>query len=312
MLTTTARRTARRAVDGFCRESDLGWRWGINAAPSMRFRTDGGASHLTDAGRETVETLRRDGVAVTTMHDLLGSDELMDAVRDRVESLIEANGVELASRAARLRDPDVAAVDKRYLLEMLGPLPAVRSEDPLARLVAHPRVRGVAEAYSRMRLRVYDFNAWYNLANEGDATQSQRWHRDLPEDHDIVKVFVYVRDVPEGAGPLSYVVGSHVKPGRYLDLPTEWDGIGHRVADEQVESVFGLDSIATVPGKAGTVVFADTRGLHRGGWARTEDRVVVQGLYASRSCNRPGSLLADPDEDRTALLADYALLPPDQ
>ena len=38
----------------------------------------------------------------------------------------------------------------------------------------------------------------------------------------------------------------------------------------------------------------------------------MQGLYASRSCNRPGSLVADPSEDRAALLADYGLLPPDQ
>lgn len=308
-MLTTVRRGARKAIDGFSRESEIGWRWGRNASPTLRYRREGGDAQLTPAGRDAVARLRRDGVAVTSMHDLLGSDELMDAVMRRVEGLIEANSEELASRARRLGERD-GSFDKPYLLEMLGPMPTVRSDDPLARLVAHPRVRGVAEAYSGMRLRVYDYNAWFNIASDGEATLSQKWHRDLPEDHDIVKVFVYVRDVPEGAGPLSYVVGSHTKQGRRVNLPATWDGVGYRISDEDVESAYGADSIASVPGKAGTVVFADTRGLHRGGWARTHDRVVVQGLYASRSCNRPGSLVAHPDEQRDALSRDYAVLSP--
>jgi len=59
------------------------------------------------------------------------------------------------------------------------------------------------------------------------------------------------------------------------------------------------------------VVFADTRGLHRGGWARTDDRVVVQGLYASRACNRPGVLVPAREPDRGRLVKDFALLTPE-
>ena len=162
-----------------------------------------------------------------------------------------------------------------------------------------------------MRLRVYDYNAWLNLASPGDATQSQKWHRDLPEDHDIVKVFLYVRDVPEGAGPLSYVAGTHTAEGRRLRLPETWDGIGFRVNDTDVDRALAGARVVTAPGPAGTVVFADTRGLHRGGWARDTDRLVALGLYASRSCNRPGSLVPARGDERAALARDFAVLPPD-
>jgi hypothetical protein len=120
-----------------------------------------------------------------------------------------------------------------------------------------------------------------------------------------------VRDVPEGAGPMSYVAGSHTSTGRKIRLPESYDGIGYRYADEDVAAAARDTAIVSVPGSAGTVVFADTRGLHRGGWARTDDRVVVQGLYASRACNRPGVLVPGRESDRGGLVKDFALLRPE-
>ena len=39
---------------------------------------------------------------------------------------------------------------------------------------------------------------------------------------------------------------------------------------------------------AGTIVFADTTGWHRGGFAVTSDRFVVQALFQSNRCtSRP-------------------------
>jgi len=307
------RRTVRYGIDTFSRESEIGWRWGRNAGPALRFRTDGGDDSLTKAGRRAVADLCRDGVAVTNVEELLGSRTLFDEVRGQIEGLIEAHTPEIQARVERYgAGGDAAGADKQYLVELLGPMPAVHPAEPIARFVAHPLIRGVAEASSRMRLRVFDYNAWYNVALDGEATQSQRWHRDLPEDRDIVKVFLYVRDVPEGAGPLSYVTGTHTGKGRRLRLPETWDGIGYRIDDADVESHALGGHVASVPGPAGTVVFANTRGLHRGGWARTDDRVVVQGLYASRSCNRPGSLVVGQGENADALRHDFAILAADQ
>ena len=135
--------------------------------------------------------------------------------------------------------------------------------------------RGVAEAYTRMELRLRDLNAWINVPTKGDAFSSQRWHRDLPEDHDIVKVFLYVRDVPEGAGPLSYVTGSHTTAGRRVELPTTFDGIGYRIDSFFLSDhtgrlqggLFGLDGIHPTTSGYGLVAqqVLDLIGLSRAG-----------------------------------------------
>ena len=136
MLLDRPRHAARKAVDGFSRESELGWRWGRNAGPTLRFRTDGGATALTKAGRAVVADLRRDGVALTTAHALLGSDDLVEQVRAQVEGLVHRQRHEIAEQSAALRGGGADGAGKTYLVELLGPMPAVCRDDPLAPLGA--------------------------------------------------------------------------------------------------------------------------------------------------------------------------------
>jgi hypothetical protein len=185
---------------------------------------------------------------------------------------------------------------------LLGTSPALSPSDPLVKFALHPQVRGIAETYSRMRLGVHDLNIWVNRPVSGDQPiQSQRWHRDLPEDLHIVKCFLYLSDVTEGAGPLQYVTGTNTPRGRRIRLRTSFDGIGHRLNDEDVTAAFGPDQIVTAVAEAGAVVFADTRGIHRGGYARDLERVVVQITYASHACSRPRTLRPAPGFRRREL-----------
>ena len=52
--------------------------------------------------------------------------------------------------------------------------------------------------------------------NAKKRVASQRWHRDPDDDH-IVKMFIYLSDVAEEAGPFEYVRDS-AAGGRYGDL----------------------------------------------------------------------------------------------
>ena len=101
---------------------------------------------------------------------------------------------------------------------------------------------------------------------------SQRWHRD-PEDDHIVKMFIYFSDVDEEAGPFEYVRDS-AAGGKYGDV-FPW-GQGHRYPSaEELEAAVDPDDRLTMTGPAGTVIFCDTAGFHRGGFARTKPRILI-------------------------------------
>jgi hypothetical protein len=262
-------------------------RYVFNAVPVLQHRRL--PAPLAPAAAEVAAQLIESGVAMSNVSSLLGGTEIVD---------------KLVAQAAMLRAQDDGEVDaaKPFLTELLGSAPMLRPEDPLLAVALHPQVKGVAESYCRMRLRVQDVNIWVNQAlATGAPTQSQRWHRDLPEDLNIVKCFVYLSDVPDEAGPLQYVIGSNTSEGRKVQLAEEFDGIGHRLSDSDVMATFGAEHIMTARAPAGTMVFADTRGVHRGGFAQQGERVVVQITYASGACTRPRTLRAAPGVDRRQL-----------
>ena len=258
----------------------------LNAGPVRRYRRR--PALLGEESARVWGELRARGIARSSVIELLGNERPYRRLQDQA--------AELRSRDDLVRDPA-----KPFLTELFGSSPEISPTDPLLELALHPQVRGVAEAYAAMELRVTDVNVWVNTPVDGAPTQSQRWHRDLPEDDDIVKCFVYLSDVPEGAGPLHYVAGTNTRQGRKAKLPAEFDGIGYRLSDDDVARHFGAEQVVSGQGRAGTLVFADTRGIHRGGFARDQERVVGQITYASRACSRPANLRAAAGADRRAL-----------
>jgi hypothetical protein len=278
-LSTTVRRRLRVAVRRVRCESRLISRYVFNPMAVWSFRA--GPPVLSGEAARVVGELRSSGVVMTTVDKLLGSTDPYRRVRDRIAEL----------REQQSENPDPS---KPYLVELLGARPAISADDPIAAFALLPEVRGIAEVYAQMKLRVQDVNVWVNTPTGGDATQSQRWHRDLPEDHDIVKCFVYFSDVTPGSGPLQYAPRTNTRSGRRLKFQTEFDGIGYRIPDAAVAQTFG-DEVVTATGPEETMVFADTRGVHRGGFAVDSERVVLQITYASNACCRPRNLVPADD-----------------
>lgn len=230
---------------------------------------------LSTAAAALADRLIADGVAAAPAVDVVGDPDLVARVRERAADLYAA------PRPAR--DPL-----KPYLFQLLGENPELRPDDPLLQFALDPQIRGIAERYCGMRLRVQDLNVWVNEPTDAPAQQSQRWHRDVPEDHDIVKCFFYLSDVTPAAGPMSYVAGTNTHEGRRVKMPTQYDGGGYRLSNEDVAEAFPAERTVTAAGPAGTVIFADTLGVHRGGHATGAERVVLQITYGSHaSLRRP-------------------------
>ena len=247
---------------------------------------------VTADGRRVIADLRRDGVALSDVESLTGDPGLFARILSRVDELL-AQEQETVDR--RRDDRSHGGVSKPFLVELLGDRPMVSRRDPLTEFVLHDGVRGVAEAYYRMQVDLRDLNVWLNLRGDGPATSSQRWHRDLREDHSIVKCFLFLRDVTVDNGATEYALGTHRGRGARLTTSSVYDGIGWRVADEGAfEQVVPVERRRHATGPAGTVAFMDTAGYHRGGQARGADRLLVQALYASGSSIRPRTLQLDP------------------
>jgi hypothetical protein len=275
------------------RDQELVGRYVLNLMPVVRYRREGPV--LGPAARAAAEALGRDGLAQAPLAELVGDDRAFERLEGHAGRLyVQTFGPEGTKRAP-------TAYGKPYLVELMGARPALAPDDPVLRLALHPQIKGVAEAYAGMRLRVQDVNVWVNLPTSGGARQSQRWHRDAPNDHTIVKCFIYLSPVSRSNGAMTYVVGTHAGADRKRRLPSDWDGIGQRIPDEAVERVFPPERIRAAVGDAGTVLFADTLGLHRGGQATDNERQVVMITYSSNACTRRPQLTAAQGVGRSEL-----------
>ncbi len=246
------------------------WRYGFNLWPTMNFRRNPPA--LTETQRQLVETMTRDGVVSFACHQIAGLADLVDQQRRETDEL-------LADWATR-PEQSGHAEEKSYLDELYGYRPRLDPSCSLARLAA--ALAPLAMAYMRMDVQVRYYNVWWNHPSDGAAKNSQLWHRDR-EDFHVVKAFVYLSDVGALNGPFRYVLGSQPE-GRPTTEPagTYESGIW-RGRDEEVERAVGAHRMVDMLGAAGTVVLADTRGLHAGGKVVERDRLLATIMFTSKT-----------------------------
>lgn len=146
----------------------------------------------------------------------------------------------------------------------------------------------IMAAYFKRYSKLRGIDLWYNIAGGTDKApeHSQNWHRD-GEDSELVKVFLYFNDIDETAGPFTFIPETH-SHGRYGDLfPasnkfTNMYG-GSYPTKEEVESSFKQEQIKVCTAKAGTLIFCDTNGIHRGGFCTLKDRILGNWIYTTPS-----------------------------
>jgi hypothetical protein len=253
-----------------------------NRASARRFAAD--RPVLDPVQRRVVDDLERDGIALVPFAELVGDDALWRALTDDIGTFAEQ---------AALEGPGEGASKDAYLIRRLRRLtkerkkqgirpasPAFAPDDPWIRLATSAQVLGVANAYRGMWTKLVDLDHWYTVPRgEQDRTGSQRWHRD-PEDQHVLKAFVYFNDIDDDAGPFQYIAGS-AEGRRYGDLwPWSVGGETYPPQDELARAVTESDYV-TARGPAGTIIFCDTSGFHRGGFARSRPRLMSYLTYTS-------------------------------
>lgn len=110
----------------------------------------------------------------------------------------------------------------------------------------------------------------WSYPQEGTGTGLQGFHRDC-DDWRFIKVFAYLTDVDEGAGPHVYVSGSHRERCGVRLTP---------YADEEVATRYGQQKMVRVTGPAGTLFAVDTHGVHKGLLPSSKPRLLLQIQYS--------------------------------
>jgi Phytanoyl-CoA dioxygenase (PhyH) len=291
----TRLRTTLRAA----KKTDFVWRYVSNLRQTLRYATD--ASHrLTVAERGLVDQLDQDGIAVTSIDSLVDSSQFNELERS-VADLLQNKAQAISELKVNAANEDTIG-SKTFNLEMLGSESTFDPEDTFARFALNDSFLRIANAYLRMVSKLRYYNVWYTAASESTARESQLWHFDR-EDNYILKAFLYLDDVDEGAGPFTYAPGTH-KKGKYRWIDPEFflEGGVRRTNDEQMKAVFPEDRWVKGLGKKGTLIFADTRGFHKGGEARTKDRLMYTCMYTSPA-SESMNLIRIPDKiDVSSLL----------
>ena len=153
-------------------------------------------------------------------------------------------------------------------------------DSPWLRVGASPAVLDVVNAYRGEPVRMHYLDNWYTVPYSGQDTRiaSQRWHRD-PEETNVVKMFLYLSEVDDGAGPFEYAKGTF-DGGRYDGFYPHAEGDLHPSEEVLYAAVAPEDRVA-MKGSPGSMFLCDTGGFHRGGFARTSPRILATWSYVS-------------------------------
>ena len=119
------------------------------------------------------------------------------------------------------------------------------------------------------------------VAGSKDPVQSQKWHRD-PQEMRTFKVFLYLSDVNEGSGPFVYLKGSSpTSKGKLSTIFPQIKPKGSYPEASVIEKLVSNEDIFTATASLGTVIFCDTAGIHKGGFATSNERIMATGFYPS-------------------------------
>jgi hypothetical protein len=276
-------------IAGKQRHNEFFWRYGFNLRPSVNYKLNSPTANDNSAAK-VIENLNRDGIAVTSIDELLADKKPFAELESAVENLLESRRDELQEIKLKAGDANLIGA-KTFNVELLGSEVEFDAESVFARFALQETFLNIANDYFGMLVKLRYYNVWQTFATVGAARESQLWHFDR-EDNYILKLFLYLKNVDEGAGPFIYAPKTHRKGklwGNQPEFSLEQNVM--RSTDEQMSAVVPPENWVRGIGKKGTIIFADTRGFHKGGEARTDDRLMFTSMFTSPASDSKRLLL---------------------
>jgi hypothetical protein len=232
---------------------------------------------LDDVQSRVVEALQRDGYVQLAFGDLFDDEGLWSDIEEHAARFVVETEAALAGDREGLR----VRAGKEFVVRRLSYGVEVGFDDPWFRACTSPRMLDIANTYVGLWSKLEYVDWWYSVPQpaEADRVSSQRWHRDF-NDRRLLKAFLYLVDVDEETGPFQYVPGS--APGGPHGGAWPWRPLGENYPPEdELEQRLPSDAWRVFTGSKGTLLFCNTAGFHRGGFATGKPRVLATATYSS-------------------------------
>jgi ectoine hydroxylase-related dioxygenase (phytanoyl-CoA dioxygenase family) len=256
-----------------------------------------------------LDRVRDQGYAVVSLSELVSEPAVASDLEEEAKRFMSETESELArerdgGESSLRRRPGKEFVVRKYAYDVeLG------LDDPWLRLGLNPRLLDIANTYLGMWAKLEYVDVWYTPpVDRAERQSSQRWHRDFNDRH-LLKAFLYLVDVDEDSGPFEYVPRS--APGNELDHFWPWRPLGENYPPDDEFAAKLAEKAVSFTGPKGTLIFCNTSGFHRGGFAIGKPRVLATVTYSSpaslASLTERNYSLRPGDEDGLAPQQRYAL-----
>ncbi len=280
------------------RNSGLVWQL-INVPSRLRFLMS--ARSPAPAEAAAIAALRERGIAVVPISELF-PPQVFDELKRCAEERWRVLGPEENFEQRRKRAGGVMTKNL-FLVDLWGPSTSSGPAAPHVLDLEHPFIRfslsepvlTIVNGYLGMLAKFREFFLQATIPTPPDLSPyaSQRWHAD-PDDRRMVKVFLYLSDVDGSAGPFTYIERSHSR-GKWRKLFPHAPKVKSRHPDPAfIARTIPPEDIFLATGRAGTIIFCDTSGVHRGGYATTCHRIMYTSVYTTRASARATRLVYPP------------------
>ena len=231
--------------------------------------------------RRIIQDLTNYGIAMAHCDELFPGENIFEELK-KCTGKLRVEKQNMNSSEEKLSKP--------FLTNLFEPTPFINFENPFHCFAAHPNIVNIVNGYFEMYAKLYYLTL--NLTTPVDASKeaiaSQRWHRD-PEDRKMCKVFLYLNDVDESAGPFMYLTKSRYGL-KYGALFPQKPPIGVYPDAAILEKAIAKEDIKICTGRAGTIIFCDTSGLHKGGYAIQKERIMFTAGYRTNGAVTPNRI----------------------
>ncbi len=239
--------------------------------------------NISETQKEIANSLQRDGIAVSHISNFFSDISFFEDLKKYTSEKLNDSVIQSEIISKKEMKPGKKG-EKVFFVYLLGGDKkdfVIDFANPFVRFILSDILLSTTGSYLKLAPK---FNSFYLMSTlvvppDFQAYLSQRWHRD-PEDKKLVKVFLYLNDVNEGTGPFIYIKGSQYG-GRWRHLFPQRLPAGSYPPDGEIEKIVPREDIKICTGQAGTLIFCDTSGLHKGGFSATQSRLMSMASFVS-------------------------------
>jgi hypothetical protein len=248
-----------------------------------------------------VDRLREEGFATLPLSEFIADPAVWSDLEGDAARFVADTEAGLAHETEGGESTLRRRAGKEFVIRKYSSDVHLALDDPWLRFGINSRVLDIANEYLGMWSKLEYVDVWYTPpADNGERRSSQRWHRDFNDRH-LLKAFIYLVDVDEETGPFEYVPRS--APGGELEAHWPWRPLGDNYPPEDELAERIGDRAVTFTAPKGTLIFCNTSGFHRGGFASGKARVLATFTWDS-----PASLKALSERNYVFAATDGAAL----